>query len=256
METVSHLFRRSHYLYLAYVRLLGWLLGWRKRSGVKVMEQDWDTLIVLDACRADIFEEENNIPGEFETVRSVGTETPQWLKRNFSGFYNDVVYVAGNPYVSDLATDGYFDAEQHFHHVEHVWREDWNDKTGTVLPSTMNNAVRRVMEEYPEKRVIAHYMQPHEPFIGETKLDPPETWEEAWRLWHHPELKEAYRENLRIVLESVKELLSDLDGRTVITGDHGEILDGSYGLIRHPTDVFIQETCEVPWFKVGEDIKG
>ena len=37
-------------------------------------------------------------------------------------------------------------------------------------------------------------------------------------------VKMMYHENLELVLESVQDLLEDLDGKTVITTDHGELL--------------------------------
>jgi len=57
-------------------------------------------------------------------------------------------------------------------------------------------------------------------------------------------LRSAYRENLRIVLEEVSNLVSELrdDGSIVLTSDHGEAL-GENGEIGH-------KQMEVPWLEV------
>jgi len=39
----------------------------RGRTGIEVMAADWDTLVVLDACRYDLFTEINDIEGEPRT---------------------------------------------------------------------------------------------------------------------------------------------------------------------------------------------
>lgn len=253
MRVSDHVQGRWNLAWKGYITALGKLLGWRRRGGELVTERDWDNLLVLDACRYDVFREVNDLPGDLDRMRSVATETPAWLKRNF-GDGCDAVYVAGNPYVAQLADEGYFDAEAAFHHVEHVWDEGWDEEAGTVRPGTINAAVRDVRERFPDRRIVAHYMQPHEPFIGETQVDVDEEgWGAVWAEWHHPDLPGAYRDNLELVLDAVEDLLPELDGTTVVTGDHGEILDGKYGLIRHPKDVFVRDLYEVPWFVVAPD---
>lgn len=251
-ETVASLLRK--YLYYAYVRVLGRLLRHRWRDGERVMDREWDNLIVLDACRYDTFSEVNPLDGELEKIQSVGTSTPQWLKRNFTDQYDDVVYISANPYVSKIATDGYFDAEDHFHHVEHVWDTGWSEEGNTVPPENLNDAVREMLDDYPDKRFIIHYMQPHEPFLGDTRVNVEgEDWTaRRWKQWHHPDIEQAYRENLELVLAAVDDIVDELDGRTVITSDHGEVLDGKYSLINHPKDVFIPDLQDVPWFVVRD----
>lgn len=251
LKKLVYIHIRFRKLYYAYVELASFILGYREKDGIDVMEREWDNLIVLDACRYDTFEDVNDILGDLERVKSKATSTPQWLKRNFTDYYEDVVYVAGNPYVSRLAGENYFDAEEHFFHVDNVWDHSWDEDADTVTAEKINEMTRELKEKYPEKRFIIHYMQPHEPFIGDVEFDVSSAkWSERNLRWLNPKVKEAYRNNLDYVLESVEELLPELEGKTVITADHGEILNGKYGFVNHPKDVFLKELQEVPWLEV------
>jgi hypothetical protein len=60
---------------------------------------------------------------------------------------------------------------------------------------------------------------------------------------------ELYEENLRIALESVSELIDDLDGRVVVTADHGEAF-GEEGVWEHHIETHIPPLVEVPWLEV------
>ena len=65
-------------------------------------------------------------------------------------------------------------------------------------------------------------------------------------------LRNAYKENLEIVLESVAELLEHVSGNILITADHGEYLgeNGRYGhglVPRRPPIV------EVPWLMIEKE---
>ena len=71
--------------------------------------------------------------------------------------------------------------------------------------------------------------------------------------WLEPEVVEAYESNLEYVLNELEEVLPFLEGETVITADHGEILQGKYGFVNHPKDVFLKELREVPWFTVDQN---
>jgi len=64
-------------------------------------------------------------------------------------------------------------------------------------------------------------------------------------------LTEAYRENLRIVLEEVEDLLDTFDGRTIVTADHGEMLGDRHKYVPvkdygHHVGIFNEPTTKVP----------
>lgn len=143
------------------------------KSSKSLMEDDWDFLLVLDACRYDYFEKvhEDYFEGELEKLVSSGTETSEWLRNTFPDEYEDVVYVSANPRINSKVEVKGFDASEHFHEVIDVWDWGWDKDLGTVLPRTVNEAIFEAKENYPEKRIIAHYMQPHAPYLSVGPLD-------------------------------------------------------------------------------------
>jgi len=67
------------------------------------------------------------------------------------------------------------------------------------------------------------------------------------------ELRDAFQDNLRWVLESVETLRTSVDANIVITSDHGNAF-GEYGLWGHPRGVQIPTVRRVPWVEVdGEN---
>ncbi|WP_306060655.1 hypothetical protein [Natronococcus wangiae] len=60
---------------------------------------------------------------------------------------------------------------------------------------------------------------------------------------------ELYEENLRIALEAVADLIPELDGRVVVTADHGEAF-GEEGVWEHHIETHIPSLMEVPWLEV------
>ena len=58
-----------------------------------------------------------------------------------------------------------------------------------------------------------------------------------------------YEENLRIALESVADLVSELDGTVVVTADHGEAF-GEEGVWEHHIETHIPPLMEVPWLEL------
>jgi len=153
------------------------------------MRKCWDFLIILDACRYDYFEKifRNYIYyGNLYKAISPATWTFEWAKKVFPRTYNDVIYISANPYIRNspaitnkqvkniFIDDQPFVSEKHFFKVIDVWRSGWDETIGTVHPKTVNRAVLDVINNYPDKRVIVHYMQPHYPYfsLGGRKFKP------------------------------------------------------------------------------------
>jgi hypothetical protein len=72
------------------------------------------------------------------------------------------------------------------------------------------------------------------------------SWEEACQ---------AYTETLNIVLDSVEELLEEIDGKSVISSDHGQMLGEritpiTSKKIGHHQNVYTKEALFVPWLEV------
>jgi hypothetical protein len=113
--------------------------------------------------------------------------------------------------------------------VEEVWRDGWDEDHGTVLPRTVTDRAIAIDRELDPDRLIVHYMQPHQPFIGETAKATGDTWVDGscWRDLLRGEASEeearrAYRENLSVVLDDVELLFKNIDADpAVISADHG-----------------------------------
>lgn len=229
-------------------------------DGIDVFEADWDNLVILDACRYDLFEARSDLPGTLTRQYSRGSATVEFLKANVDGRdLTDTVYVTGNPMLYRFSDA--IDAK--FHDVVNVWQEDgWADEYHTVLPDTMGEYARRAAERYPNKRLVVHYVQPHYPFIGpfgQSQFDftGMDLWPEILagdRSIPDETIWKAYAENFDIVTESVRGLQRDLRGKTVVTADHGQMIGErafpipmrEYG---HPLGVYTEELLAVPWLE-------
>lgn len=233
----------------------------------RVMDEDWDVLVVLDACREDLFREVVGVDrfDAYETRYSAGGATAEWAKKNFAGqAMTDTVYVTGNPVVSRGVRTA-------FHAFVEVWREAFDEDLGTVPPDRVTDAALKAAEGNPDKRLVVHYLQPHYPFIGypdlryatfgqtdevnvsDTKEGASDVWEALeLGLVDHDTVCNAYADNLRHVMDSVEDLLAEVDGTTVITSDHGNLLGERVTSLRipmygHPPRIHHPALREVPW---------
>ena len=224
-----------------------------------LIESDRFILIVLDACRYDFFQQWNTIKGELTKVVSSGSATKEWLTKTWPDAYPDIAYVSANPYISARLRikTGWLSVE-HFEYVEEVWK--WGFKTvsapfngfqvngkipllkiETVPAGEVVKGVMKVIER-GYTRIIAHFMQPHSPYIGKTpgQMLPVTNNVDLLRL--------QYRDNLIYVLrEGVIPLLHYKGYKTIVTADHGESL-GEGGNLEHRDGLKLPELIEVPWF--------
>jgi hypothetical protein len=53
-------------------------------DGVDIHEQDWDNLLILDACRFDYFDRYNEIDGDLQSRQSRGSTSREFIRGNFS----------------------------------------------------------------------------------------------------------------------------------------------------------------------------
>jgi len=207
-------------------------------GAIDLVNAEWDNLLVLDACRADLFEEVADLStfDEYGRVTSIGSMTREWTERTFAGReFGDTVYVTSNPFTDKMVGES-------FHDLYSVWKKHFDKEERTVLPEPVAEAARRSFAEHPDKRQIVHFMQPHHPFIGHDRLRELTEWDiyaiaedEGRPEPHSPyealnmglvdygEVWNAYADNLRIGLDAALDLAVDLDGRTVVTSDHGNM---------------------------------
>ena len=135
---------------------------------VSIMDEEWDYLIVLDACRYDYFSKlcGDYLQGILEKVYSPASHTLEWCKKSFKEYYNDVVYVSANPYINSKVKIRGFNAKNHFFKIIDVWNWGWDEDLGTVHPEKVNEAVQKLKDKHPDKRFIIHYLQPHAPYLS------------------------------------------------------------------------------------------
>lgn len=70
---------------------------WEYEEPTNVMEEDWDNLIILDACRYDSFVDMNNISGQLDSIISVSSTSPEFMEKTFKEReFHDTVCVSAN----------------------------------------------------------------------------------------------------------------------------------------------------------------
>lgn len=255
-------------------RIAGPALGKiHQNHGVDFMEKDWDNLLILDACRSDMFEETLDLDqfDSYEPVHSIGCSSPEWMRETFNGTtYPDTVYVTGNPWISKIAPDS-------FAHVENLWttehditKRDIEDAgvledagagdIPTIYAHMLHERAVEIQEEYPNKRMIVHFFQPHAPCVG----NPDGSIKDSFSDEMHPgddlkdsnvtreEVWEAYKDNLKYVFFHANNLAEDLGGKSVFTADHGELFgDWLWPFpvrgYAHPSGVRHPKLTSVPW---------
>jgi hypothetical protein len=139
------------------------------RLAEQIKNENWDCLIVLDACRYDTFEKvyRDYLDGDLSQGISSCISTPGWLEGHFrDGDYRDVVYISGNPHINSRKVGEGFNARKRFHKIVDVWSFGWDNKLGTVHPREINSAFMKEFKRFPNRRYVLHYLQPHAPFLS------------------------------------------------------------------------------------------
>lgn len=228
-------------------------------EGVDIFAEDWDNLVLLDACRYDEFSNACTLPGELEHRVSRGSTSNEFVRGNFPDRrLDDVVYVSDNQWYAKLKDD--INAEIH----DFVSAPIEGDAHGGLVnhPSTVTRIAKNTAEEYPNKRLIVHYLQPHSPYFssdGEESFRVPslsnlrDSRPPFRRDRSRREVIEAYRSTLELVLRHVEDLIESLPGKTVISADHGEMLGERawpipFRIYDHPGAVYTEQLIKVPWF--------
>lgn len=235
------------------------------KSGTNMMVDDWDYLLILDACRYDDFVSISTLPGDTQPRQSMASTSPEWYEESVNEKeWFDTVCVTANPHSERFA--------DRFHSFEQLYSEKyWDDELKTVPPTVVADNTHEALLEYPNKRLLVHFMQPHLPPIGAMRKtlpvsgNPPEGVIQEWShlgVQTHlrgrvngvteTKVRKAYLENLKIVLGVVSELIGELHGKTIITSDHGELFgERLYPIpvrgILHRRGIRVNPLITVPW---------
>lgn len=246
---------------------MGRRTGPRLNYGENYWEKDWEVLILLDACRHDLMSE---VAGQYDFLPnnpgytySPASMSEEFFERHVSDEYTENIeetaLICGNPFTRN---DWVKDAP--WAHIDEVWKREWDEESGTVLPRSVTNSAVHRWRKNQDAKMIIWYMQPHVPFIeadwshgyvkeefgkgaGEAQID----WS-PWYKFRHGDLEldelwGAYRRNLELVLEEVGVLLSNLEcDNVVISSDHANAI-GEWGVYGHPKYVQLPVLKKVPW---------
>jgi hypothetical protein len=239
-------------------------------SESKIKTEDWDYLIVLDGCRYDTFEAVSDLDGRLLKYDSRCGGTKEWLIDSFGdGDWSDTIYISGSAWLTDEAMDDRFGGDP-FKSVDKVWDYGWDTELGTCPADIVWKAATNAVADDPDARVVVHFEQPHTPFIGDVDLsyegkdaEMLDDHRDVSRVHYHEwqalrngdltreEVQQGYRANLGYVLEEVEKLLPVLDGKVVVTSDHGNAM-GELCLFGHPGPL-TPETSEVPWLEIDAE---
>lgn len=234
-------------------------------DGVSIYEENWDLVVVLDACRPDALRQ---VQSEYDWISSaqgarysVASTSATWMERTFASDYSSAIsrtaYITANAHTEDCVSP------RDFAHLEEVWRDAFDPDLGTIPPRPVTDRTIAAIREGTADRYITHYMQPHFPSIPDplgfgiqVGAPNPDANEWVWadgkpeahtrkRLW------KAYIANLRHVLDEVEIVLNNVDAeRVFITADHGNAF-GEWGLWGHPRNRPIPDLRRVPWVAVS-----
>lgn len=228
------------------------------------MGEDWDNLFILDAARPEFLSDFVDDALSIGTKKSPASYSGGFIQATFSGSFYDTVYVTANPHIHDVPATV-------FYTVVNLLESAWSEDEQTVRPEDVVSAAVDANQRYPDKRLVVHFMQPHFPFLGpagesikatiehgEDADSPEHPWNDQMfhKRYDRDTLTEAYRENHEIALSSVMELHGKIDGQTVITADHANLI-GERGapvpmrMYGHPIDFPHPNLTRVPWITLG-----
>lgn len=239
-------------------------------SGVDIVVKDWDNLLIIDGCRFDDFQrvfKGSELKGDLQQIKSKGSDSYEFTMGNFlNKDLSDTILVTSNPFVTEIPRKTFFD-------IKNLLDTHWNQNYGTVLPEDVSNEIINTVNEYPNKRVIGHFMQPHYPFIGSQRSsisgsglkketdDGSGSMRTVWGQLRWgindftiEEVRQAYLENIEIVTNVIADLLQEINGKTVLSSDHGNLFGErtsplpvrGYG---HPRNLYVPQLVEVPWLE-------
>lgn len=258
-------------LYIKYTLAMNVNKRWYQRERPKeqtdVMEEDWDNLIILDAARPEFLSATSvELGGEYGTRISAGSESWSFMRENFAGeTHHDTVYITANPHARKLE-------DSVFYKRASLIESEWNETAGTVPPDRVVERTIASHESHPNKRIISHFMQPHYPFLDSSlsslgHINTVESEDDPWsqlNIWgmfadiSRDEVISAYQKNHEIAAQAASKLATRLDGKTVITADHANLI-GERGrpvpvrMYGHPPNFYKTELIRVPWIACDYD---
>lgn len=260
---------------------------------VGVMSEDWDNLIILDSLRMDYFEKLCEFDGDMDSIYSRGSNSREFVMNNFqNNKHHDTVVVTSNSHYHkdlDKTDDTFHYIESYYSMKDSKDIPEDSVKSRDIRTEEQVDLTIELSNRFPNKRLITHIMPPHVPYFCDEAValrkqiyekddiafyfehreeyekrknsDEYEWWSYAVDLHHAcrlglidgDDMPQYYKKDLKQTLKRIKPLIDELDGKTVITGDHGEFLGERLPpfLLKewtHPESVYSNVVREVPWF--------
>jgi hypothetical protein len=275
-------------MHAAFTAYLGiwYTLTSRWPLGTHVYDEEWDLLVILDACRVDVLK---NVADDYDFIDtvdsrwSVGSHSHEWLTQTFSEDYAeeiaDTAYISGNGHTHETFVEREYPPDEivpfcwpnwrtvgtaDFGQLDMIWETAHQDELG-VPPRAVTDRTVEVARESDYDRVIAHYMQPHIPYIAGALAEnrsPTNVEAKGWKLLEsgeadHEKVWQLYEKNLRLVLDEVELLLENVDAENVVvTSDHGNAF-GECTIHGHPEGILLPCVKTVPWVETSaKDTRG
>lgn len=244
--------------------------------GNHTYEEDWDLLIILDACRVDVLKsviDEYDFIESVDSRWSVGSHSHEWLTQTFSKSYAPEIaktaYISGNGHTHETFVSNSVPPNEtvpfcqpnwtpvcaeDFGQLDMLWEYAHQEGIG-VPPRAVTDRTIKIAREENHERVIAHYMQPHIPYIRgalEEDRQPNNIESKGWKLLEssdadHDHVWKLYQNNLRLALDEVRLLLKNVNAeKVIITADHGNAF-GEYSIYGHPEGMLLPCIRKIPW---------
>ncbi|MDS0282282.1 hypothetical protein [Haloarcula onubensis] len=210
----------------------------------------------------------------------MGSASREFILNNFGDKQlHDTIYVTANSHFEQLDDDVFFYVERVYGDVTVDGRQETNRR---LLEATVE-----LHQTYPNKRIITHFMQPHAPYISERAAelreqiaseskfsfsldDGSQSHSDSLLEFHSlltarrfgflsdRVLREVYQYDFEHILGYVESLIDELDGKTVLTADHGELLGERLPPLYlrdwgHGYNLFSKPVRTVPWFVVDHE---
>ena len=210
-------------------------------------DQYW--IIITDGGRADFYEQiirESEVLSldEYQRAYNSGVAfTANWFAEMFNDQYNAWMFHGGQPIYSFKTNEYNYDEREHFEEVPGYEKYNWGCDIGDT--SDPESVVDIVLNSNAKSGVI-RFIQPHNPYLGM-----PISSEQDAKRYTPEKLAEHYNMTYRYIIPSLNRLIDHLDGKIIITSDHGQCLGDCDQYLHSPSHDLHEHLTDVPWHVVS-----
>ncbi|WP_459191540.1 hypothetical protein [Halosimplex sp. J119] len=166
-------------------------------TGTNIFDREWDVLVILDACRSDVFHEVSQTTPWLDDVgeiKSVGSMSPEWILKTFTPEYRDEIsdtaLLSGNVWTDRIFEDRLHEQTDHGYPTLNQGAPKWEVATAddfayyervlpianqdirllpesTHLPHVMTDRAIALSRENDFDRLIVWYEIPHLKLIAD-----------------------------------------------------------------------------------------